>query len=226
LTQTAFTKFCQENPFQHESCLEISGLSCERGFNLLFSNLDFTLNQGAMALVWGPNGSGKTTLLRALAGIHHPLHGDIHWNGDPVNRRDNPLAGEISYVGHKSGLRQDMTPLENLEFFSRLASARLALTPRQSLAMTGSMGFQDLPCYQLSAGQSQRVTLARLCLARARLWLLDEPATALDRDGIRILESIMFAHICAGGLIVYTSHQKLDPGPVDVQTVNLPAASE
>ncbi len=201
--------------------MEVRGLSCERGFNILFSDLDFSLREGELTRISGPNGSGKTTLLRTLAGIHQQRKGDIYWNGMSVAGSDSSFSSEISFVGHKSGLRPDLTPLENLEFFSGLATNKLSLTAPQSLVITGCTDFHNLPCHQLSAGQLQRVTLARLCLARTRLWLLDEPATSLDRDGIKLLGNLIHQHATAGGLVVYCSHQDLNSGAVDTHTIRL-----
>jgi heme exporter protein A len=73
----------------------------------------------------------------------------------------------------------------------------------------GLAGYEDSPCYQLSAGQQRRAALARLFIAPIWLWILDEPFTAIDRHGVAELESWLAAHAEAGGAVLLTTHQPL-----------------
>jgi heme exporter protein A len=83
----------------------------------------------------------------------------------------------------------------------------------QALAAVGLAGYEDTPCYQLSAGQLRRVALARLYLSRACLWVLDEPFTAIDKAGVAHLEARIHEHAQQGGLVLLTSHQDVQlPG--------------
>ena len=77
------------------------------------------------------------------------------------------------------------------------------------LEKVGLVGLEDIPVRYLSAGQQRRVALSRLWLKPAKVWILDEPFTALDVKGVHMLESSMKDHVAKGGLIVTTSHQPL-----------------
>ncbi|MBK0356557.1 ATP-binding cassette domain-containing protein [Salmonella enterica] len=90
----------------------------------------------------------------------------------------------------------------------------LRLLTGLALAQAGLAGFEDVPVAQLSAGQQRRVALARLWLTRAALWVLDEPFTAIDVNGVARLTRRMAAHTAQGGMVILTTHQPL-PGAAD-----------
>src|SRR5574340_113390 len=169
--------------------LSAHGLTCERGERLLFRNLDFELGAGEALLVRGGNGRGKTSLLRILCGLSAPAAGEVRWRDEAVGRARERYGREMAYVGHANGIKDDLTPLENL----RLAAARGV----------------DLPARVLSFGQRRRVALAGLATAGACLWILDEPLTGLDVDGVAMVEAMIGEHVRAGGLAVMTTHQPL-----------------
>ncbi len=188
-----------------ESCLEVSGLSCERGYRTLFDNLCFRLEAGEIAHVTGLNGAGKTTLLRAIAGLFEPQSGNISLNGHAVAERP---AG-ITYLGHKIALKGSLTARENLEFTEKIQGRHPQISVDCAVNILNAKDYCDTPVVQLSAGQKQRIALVRALRADAQLWLLDEPATALDRDGVRILEQLIEQHAKKNGMILYTGHQPL-----------------
>lgn len=191
-----------------ERLLTTEQLSCERDDWPLFSGLDLTLAAGQALQVVGPNGSGKTTLLRALAGLHSPAHGEIHWRGRPVAQSRWEFRRDLLYIGHQPGIKAGLTPLENLHWYAGMGSATGA-EAAGALARVGLAGCEETPCYRLSAGQLRRVALARLYCSRARLWLLDEPLTAIDRAGTEELLAHMENHCRWGGAVLLTSHQPL-----------------
>ena len=209
-----------EPPFSDHANLQVSNLSCERSQTVLFSGLSFTLSEGDTARIAGPNGSGKTTLLRTLAGIHIPIEGQILWDNEKIHSRDRYEKVKLAYLGHTTGLRGDMTVLENLQFYASI-SKNPGLTPMQCLDKMTITMCCDIPCCKLSAGQKQRVALARLCLQNCRLWLLDEPTTSLDSQGIDILQDVATSHTEAGGIIIFSSHQPLEFGGNNRITVRL-----
>ena len=188
-----------------ESCLEVSNLSCARESGPLFDNLCFTLQAGEIAHLDGLNGAGKTTLLRAIAGLFQPASGAITLHG-------NPLAGQpgaVAYLGHKIALKGSLTATENLQFAEKIQGGYSGISIDCALNRLQAKDYRDTPVGQLSAGQKQRIALARVVRTDARLWLLDEPATALDHNGVRILEQLLEQHAKNHGLILYTAHQPL-----------------
>lgn len=189
--------------------LELRNLSCERDERTLFSALNTMFYAGQVVQVLGPNGSGKTTLLRVLAGVNRDYHGDILCRGEPLAKMAWEFANDLLYLGHLAGVKKSLTPLENLQWYAALQGAVDDEQLIAALAQVKLAGYEDTPCYQLSAGQLRRVALARLAFNKATLWILDEPFTALDKSGVVQLGSQLAAHAEAGGLVLITSHQDI-----------------
>lgn len=190
--------------------LSAHGLACERGERLLFRNLDFELGTGEALLVRGGNGRGKTSLLRILCGLSAPAAGEVRWRGEAVGRAREKYGREMAYIGHANGIKDDLTPLENLRLAAALGGRALDSDAAQAaLAQVGLARCVDLPARVLSFGQRRRVALAGLATAGALLWILDEPLTGLDVDGVAMVEAMIGEHVRAGGLAVMTTHQPL-----------------
>lgn len=187
--------------------LELCNLGCERDERLLFSGLGLQIFAGDVIQIGGPNGAGKTTLLRAIAGISTDFHGQILYAGQPLTEAAWEFAGDSLYLGHLPGIKKALTPTENLAWYKAQSGALVDIN--EALAAVGLSGYEDSPCYQLSAGQLRRVALARLHLSRARIWILDEPFTAIDKLGVSQLESLIARHSARGGTVILTSHQDL-----------------
>ena len=214
-----------KQPFTDEARLEGSNLVCVRGYRSLFTVLSFKVKSASALQLIGENGAGKTSLLRILAGLSQPEQGTVSWNDCHIDDNYSEYRASLDYLGHKIALKDNLTCKENLLFLGRLADCNPTLSVEQSLQIMQVMVLADCPCFQLSAGQRQRIALARILRSNARLWLLDEPATALDSEGIVLLEQIMMAHIKAGGMIVYTSHQALNIGKSHQLHLQPPIAS-
>ncbi|MBJ3814967.1 cytochrome c biogenesis heme-transporting ATPase CcmA [Shimwellia pseudoproteus] len=181
-------------------------LRCLYDDRLLFSNLSLVINAGELVQISGANGSGKTSLLRILSGLSRPESGQVYWQEQPLAAVRDSFQRQVLWLGHKPGVKAALTADENLHFFyprSRLADRE------QALAAIGLAGYEDQPLDQLSAGQQRRVALARLWLSDARLWMLDEPFTALDSTGIETLTSLLEQHVLGGGSVLMTTHQPL-----------------
>lgn len=192
--------------------LQAVGLGCERDDRTLFRRLDFAVQGGELLEVRGRNGSGKTTLLRMVAGLGEPDEGELRWRGRPLRRMRAELGSELCYLGHLPAIKETLTARENLRFAMQLKGCAASERIDLALAESGLRGFEDLPCRQLSAGQRRRVALALLRLLPARLWILDEPFTALDRQAVAQLEQWIEAHRAQGGAVLLTTHQPLGLG--------------
>ncbi|HEM6628957.1 TPA: cytochrome c biogenesis heme-transporting ATPase CcmA [Citrobacter farmeri] len=187
--------------------LEARKLLCERDERVLFSDLSFQVNAGEWIQVTGGNGAGKTTLLRLLTGLSRPDAGEVCWQEQPLHRVRDSYQQNLLWIGHQPGIKTRLTALENLRFFHQDGDIAKCLA---ALAQAGLAGYEDIPVNQLSAGQQRRVALARLWLTRATLWILDEPFTAIDVNGVERLTQRMAQHTEEGGIVILTTHQPMN----------------
>ena len=182
-------------------------LACSRGERTLFDGVSFALDRTEWLHVKGENGAGKTTLLRTLIGLSPADHGQIRWKGEDIRENAEDYRRAFVYLGHQAGLKDELTPMENLKLALMLDGFEPA-DPElfDALGRMGLHGRENLPARVLSAGQRRRVLLARLLLRPADLWVLDEPFNALDVAGIELLRAMIREHLDAGGIAVLTSH--------------------
>jgi heme exporter protein A len=197
--------------------LSAIGLACVRGERPLFSGLGFDLAAGEWLRVKGENGTGKTSLLRMLVGLAQPTEGEIRWRGEKVGKNGDAFRRELLYLGHHGAVKEELTPLENLQLAVGLDGGQLS--DAEALGRFGLRGREELPVRFLSAGQKRRVLLARLVTRKATLWVLDEPFTALDAKAVDMLSGVIGEHLAAGGMAILTSHQPM-PLP-DGKTITL-----
>jgi heme exporter protein A len=188
--------------------LQARNVGCTRGDAELFAGLSFGLAAGGALRVAGSNGSGKSSLLRILCGLAQPAAGELCWNGSDIRRMREEYRAHLLYLGHASGVKDELLAWENLAMSARLAGQRLDCDAAcDLLALLGLERSAELPTRALSQGQRKRVALARLWLQPARpLWILDEPFTALDADAVAQLCSRIDAHLAEGGMLIYTTH--------------------
>jgi len=188
---------------------EGSSLQCRRGGRVVFDGLDFTLEAGGLLLLTGRNGAGKSSLLRLMAGLLPPASGTLSWDGEPVAEDAEAHRARLRYVGHLDALKPALTAAENLSFWAGLSGTAQDGVALAALDAIGLKALADLPARFLSAGQKRRVNLARLALAPAGLWLLDEPATALDAETTERLRALIARHRDGGGMAVISTHGDL-----------------
>lgn len=198
----------------NDAVLQAESLTCIRGDRRLFTGLSVCVRSGELLYLQGANGVGKTTLLRALCGLLRPDEGRISWNGKPIGEE---FFSRLLYIGHQPAIKLELTPLENL----RISCALGGFYPESGalwrvLERAGLLGFEDLPARTLSQGQKRRVSLARLLINNALLWVLDEPFNALDADAVEMLQGVMAHHIAGRGMVILTTHQE---APLAVQGV-------
>ena len=187
--------------------LEIQSLECIRDDRQLFCDLNFAVADAEVLQIEGPNGSGKTSLLRIICGLRLPESGQVLWQGEEIGSNREDYYEEMVYIGHLPCIKADLTVLENVR--SLLDTRSLALSDaviETALAKVGLASYEDVPGKALSSGQRRRILLAFIELAQAKLWILDEPLTALDVHGVELMESMILEHRQAGGSVIFTTH--------------------
>jgi heme exporter protein A len=188
---------------------------------MLFCGLDFQLPAGQVLQVAGPNGVGKTTLLNIVAGLALAEAGEVFWQGRPVADEPTAFRRDFTWLGHQGGLKLMLTARENLGWLARLRGLPVDDTAvLAALETVGLPGYEDVPLARMSAGQKRRVGLARLFVERRPLWILDEPFTAIDRQGVVELEGWLGRHAADGGMVLLTTHHEFAPG-FPVQRLNV-----
>ena len=192
-----------------EALLKVEKLFCERDDRILFDGLSFEVHAGEVLQIEGQNGSGKTTLLRILSGLSRNFEGDIAWRGEPLDEAMQDFRASLLYFGHQPGVKATLTPEENLNWYAALHPDIDVDGIADALTRVGLAGYEDVPCHNLSAGQHRRVSLARLYLSRAPLWILDEPFTGIDKKGVAEKEQLILNHAARGGAVILTTHHEL-----------------
>lgn len=189
--------------------LTVNNLFCERDERVLFQNLDFAVADGEVWQIKGSNGSGKTTLLRILCGLNDEFSGELLWRGIDQRKARQEFTSDVFYLGHAPAINKTLTAKENLAWFCSSRGLSNADEIKRVLNSFNLYGYEDMPCYLMSAGQQRRVSLARMLLSQAKLWILDEPFTALDKQGVNELEGLLSQHAKSGGSVILTTHHSL-----------------
>jgi len=193
-----------------EVSLTARDLFMSRDDRPLFENLSFTLTPGRVQQIEGPNGSGKTTLLRIMCGLILADEGEVEFNGQSIRAARLEFQDQLAYLGHLHGIKEELTVIENLRFMLNLFSSQDSNHDMLELLETvGLTGFEYSQARTLSAGQRRRLGIARILLSDAAIWVMDEPYTAMDRKGIKMVETLISAHCQRGGIALLTSHQSM-----------------
>jgi heme exporter protein A len=181
--------------------LEARWLTKREGYREIISGVSLTLEAGECLALLGPNGAGKTSLLRVLAGLTRPDAGELRMNGGDLDRR------RIGFSSHQPYLYEGLTAEENLLFFGRLYGLR---EPRRRagelLARLGLAPFRHDLVRSFSRGMQQRLDLTRAFLHRPAYLFLDEPHTAMDKDGCALFNDLLGEHLRRSGAAVVATH--------------------
>ncbi|MGO2341372.1 cytochrome c biogenesis heme-transporting ATPase CcmA [Vibrio litoralis] len=203
--------------------LEVRDLTAIRDDRELFESVSFSVSAGDLVQVEGRNGSGKTTMLRIITGLGDSEAGKILWKGVETHKDRDAFHQDLLFIGHQTGVKKELTAFENLSFYQKL-NGSTGVTEDDiwmALAKVGLAGKEDIPAGKLSAGQQRRVALARLWLSRHPLWILDEPLTAIDKQGIKVIEALFMEHTQNGGMVLFTTHQDMFTERDQLKTIRL-----
>ncbi len=187
-------------------------LRCERSGRLLFDNLDFSVESGQAMIIQGSNGAGKTSLLRIITGLSQPAEGTVHWNNHNIDDISEEYQEQLLYIGHLAAVKRELTVRENLSLLKRFWPAEGSMSVSELAEQVGLRKRLGVHCSRLSAGQQRRVSLARLFISTQKLWILDEPLTAIDVDFIGVIEKCLQQHLKNGGLAILTTHRGIELG--------------
>lgn len=196
-------------------------LSHSRHEQPLFSSLNLALSPREILHITGANGCGKSTLLHILLGLLLPEEGEVYWQGLSITAPDAHYRTALTYIGHKTGIKHNLTVLENLQLAVQLTQSVRSIDWEQVLQYFSLNSISHTLCGRLSAGQKQRVALTRLLLTDARLWILDEPFTSLDASTHLALQNLLVSHTQRGGMVVLTTHHRLEWEEVRVVELGL-----
>ena len=212
-------------PANPSTLLNVLDLECTRDDRLLFSGLSFSVSSGEVLQIEGSNGSGKTSLLRILCGLRVADEGMVSWQAQDITKNREDYYANMVYIGHLPCIKAELTTLENIR--ALLDTRSLSATSDEiivCLTRVGLAAYDDVPSKALSSGQKRRILLAFLLLAQAKLWILDEPLTALDVDGVALMEAMIIEHQAQGGSVIFTTHHGMKI-PCEMRSVQLGKAN-
>ena len=186
---------------QNSDVLDIHNLCIERGGSLLLSNINLSLSAGDIVWVNGCNGIGKTSLLMCCAGLLRPKSGGVMWNGQDIHKL---YGGHIAYHGHKDAHKYELSVQENAQFWQDFYDSSYNID--SALKQVGLWQRRNQRAKTLSTGQLRRLSLVRLLISNARLWILDEPSAAMDAKGRDLIHHILDIHVASQGCALLASH--------------------
>ena len=201
--------------------LEARNITIWRGDNLLMDDISVQVRPGSIVQIQGANGCGKTTLLRALIGLAEFDEGEVFYRGIPFLKARDSLYADLVYLGHKAGVSPSLTPLENIKALCPEIDDDCRDAVHRVFAELAIADRIDVPSAALSAGQQRRITLARLRLQKATLWVLDEPLRSLHANGYNWVREEIKRHVGSGGSVIFTTHQSLSFEPLIVNSIAL-----
>ena len=203
------------------SNFSINNLECVRRNNILFQGLNITIKDGELLQINGANGSGKSSLLQICSGLLEPSTGEILWCNKNIKNYRYEFHNNISYLGHSKAIKAALTIEENMKVMHALTGTKSKIDYSLILEKIGMPNMNNILTRDTSTGQKRRVGLTRLYMSESKLWFLDEPFNALDKHGKNIIEKIITRHCNNGGMVLFTTHQKIEIDDYPIQNIHL-----
>ena len=191
--------------------LNIKGISVEKNDVCILKDINLEIKQGDFLNIYGSNGAGKTTLLKLLSGLTEPTDGEIKFNNDD-------FMDKVFILGHKNGIKLNLTVLENLQFISNDQDIKKIKSIIEQYELTSKM---NVLTKYLSHGQQKRVALMKAMINDYDIWLLDEPYSGLDQAGEEILDKILVNHIKNSGAVVITNHKEIKKEKINIKNYRI-----
>jgi heme exporter protein A len=186
--------------------ISASGISKRFGYRMALQLVDLEVGKGEIVALLGPNGAGKSTLLRILATLTKPSFGEATVAGFRLADQAAAARANIGFVAHQPFIYEDLDANANLAFYARLYGLRQPARRIQDLLKQFDLAGRDEPVRTFSRGMLQRLALARAQLHKPRVFLLDEPHSGLDRDGLELLDESLRALARRGAAILMATH--------------------
>ena len=186
--------------------LKVKNLNCQRSGKVVLQGLNFEVEAGKNVEIIGSNGSGKTTILRLLLGFINDYDGDIYWDDSEVPSKLQEKDIHCFYQGHQIGIKPLLTVYENLKF----SSSGFNSSEEEITSVANKVGiktFLNRQSASLSAGQKRRIAIGRWLLKDFNLYLIDEPFTTLDDEGVELIKGVVTELNNRGASFLITGHR-------------------
>ena len=186
--------------------LKVKNINCRRSGEVVLQGLNFEVEAGKNVEIIGSNGSGKTTILRLLLGFINDYDGDIYWNDSEVPSKLQEKDIHCFYQGHQIGIKPLLTVYENLKF----SSSGFNSSEEEITSVANKVGIKTLLNRQsasLSTGQKRRIAIGRWLLKDFNLYLIDEPFTTLDDEGVELIKGVVTELNNRGASFLITGHR-------------------